>query len=96
MEASLTHDTCQELSVSELVHNRNKKGTEKEIYNKQNIFWIVDGKKDDANRLDIKTIELHKLVKNRNIDKTIIFNNTNKNGTEKEIKLNWKARAFHN
>ena len=40
---------------------------------------------NDGERLDIKTIELHKLVKNRNIDKTIIFNNTNKNGTEKEI-----------
>ena len=56
-------------------------------YNKQNINW-VEAEKDDGNRLDIKTIQLHKLVKNRNIDKRIIFNNTNKNGTEKKYTIN--------
>ena len=58
-----------------IFNNTNKNGTEKEIYNKQNINW-VEAEKDDGNRLDIKTIQLHKLVKNRNIDNIYICTHT--------------------
>ena len=51
----------------------------KNVDNKQNIYWVDDDEKVDGNRLDIKTVQLEKLEENRKIENGIINNNKYKN-----------------